>query len=51
MILWSVEDSQLARIDPLRPYCSMRLLLDRLLDGGHGLTHPLLTSAANAAAR
>ena len=22
MILWSVEDSQLARIDPLRPYCS-----------------------------
>ena len=22
MILWSVEESQLARIDPLRPYCS-----------------------------
>ena len=37
-----------------RPLTAVRLnglFLDRLLDGGHGLTHPLLTSAANAAAR
>jgi hypothetical protein len=37
-----------------RPFAAVLLeglLLDRLLDGGHGLMHPLLTSAANAAGR
>ena len=49
MILWSVDDSQYARIDPLRSVLRVREGGDRLLDGAHCVLPDDCCAACSAA--